>query len=245
LAVNRSNIANLTPAVCLRVQVSDIVGEGGSMKETDISAWHATWQGGPTIRATGWAARLPRDESSHTIDDGICADLDSPAAAAERFGWNARMPDGSRTIAADVLETVRALMARADEAGARIRVEIDPRASDHAAGPVGTIVFGILRRAIEACAWVTSHGNGRKLDADRCNVTLVVRLDGSVLRIHSLDEAGCREVPAADAAFGLAAATVHSLGGTLFIGSVPFGEETLVSAEVPLGRTATSAGNAA
>jgi len=215
------------------------------MKETHIRAWHATWQGGPTIRATRWAARLPSEESRPNADDGICADLDSPAAAAERFGWNARTPDGSRTIAADVLETVRTLMERADEAGARIRVEIDPRASDYAAGPVGIIVFGLLRRAIEACAWVTSQGKARKLDADRCNVTLVVRLDGSVLRIHSLDEAGCRQVPAADAAFGLAAATVHSLGGTLFIGSVPFGEETLVSAELPLGRAATSSGNAA
>ncbi|MBM4009724.1 MAG: hypothetical protein FJ285_09065 [Planctomycetes bacterium] len=215
------------------------------MKETDISSWHATWQGGPTIRATGWAARLPSEVSPPTTEDGICADLDTTAAAAERFGWSTRMPDGSSTIAADVLETVQGLMVRADEAGARIRVEIDPRASDYAAGPIGIIVFGVLRRAIEACAWVTSHGSGRKLDADRCNITLVVRLDGSVLRIHSLDEAGCREVPAADAAFGLAAATVHSLGGTLFIGSVPFGEETLVSAEVPLGRSATSAGNAA
>jgi hypothetical protein len=49
----------------------------------------------------------------------------------------------------------------------------------------------------------------------------------------------------ADAAFGLAAATVQSLGGTLFIGSVPFGEETLVSAEVPMSRLSTKAGNAA
>lgn len=215
------------------------------MKETNSSAWHATWQGGPTIRATGWAARLPSEGSMPNADDGICADLDSPAGAAERFGWNAQTPSGSRTIAADVLETVRALMARADEAGARIRVEIDPRASEHAAGPVGIIVFGVLRRAIEACAWATTHGTARKLDADRCNVTLVVRVDGSLLRIHSLDESGCRHVPAADAAFGLAAATVQSLGGTIFIGSVPFGEETIVSAEVPLARAATSSGNAA
>jgi len=215
------------------------------MDETHSSAPHTTWHGGPTIRATDWAARLPNDQPAPCAEDGLCADLDAPTVAAERFGWKAHMPDGSRTLAADVLEAVQTLMGRADEAGARIRVEIDPRAADHAAGPVGIIVFGILRRSIEACACTMSHGSARQLDADRCNVTLVVRLDGGTLRIHALDEAGCSRAALADAAFGLAAATVQSLGVTLFIGSVPFGEETLVSAEVPMSRLSTKAGNAA
>jgi len=215
------------------------------MKETHTSSWHATWHGGPTIRATSWAARLPSEQARPAADDGICADLDATSATAERFGWSARTPDGSRTLAAEVLETARTLMARADEACARIRVEMDPRAADFAAGSAGIIVFGLLRRAIEACAWVAAHGVARKLDADRCNITLVVRLDGSTLRIHSLDEAGCHHLPAADAAFGLAVATVHSLGGTLSMGSVPFAEETLVSAEVPLSRATNSTENAA
>jgi hypothetical protein len=215
------------------------------MKETHTGGWHEVWHGGPTIRTTRWAARLPSEQAKPPADDGICADLDATSATAERFGWSARTPDGSRTLAADVLETARALMARADEAGARIRVEMDPRAADYAAGSVGIIVFGLLRRAIEACAWVAAHGVVRKLDADRCNITLVVRVDGNTLRIHSLDEAGCRHLPVAAAAFGLAAATVHSLGGTLSIGSVPFAEETLVSAEVPLSPATNSTENAA
>lgn len=202
------------------------------MEHTDTRLWH----GGPTIRTTGWAARLPEEPAQAGADDGLCADLDAPGATAARFGWPVLTPGGDKTLAAEVLDVVRSMVGRAEEAGARIRVEIDPHAGECPAAALGTIVFGMLRRALDACAWVTTHHCVPALDADRCNVTLVVRIDGRLLRVHVLDEAGCWSVPSADAALGLARATVESLGGTLVVGSVPFGTDTLVSAEIPLGR---------
>lgn len=206
-----------------------------------------------TIRTTNWASKLRLgtnlDASSEPLDDGCCADLDQDTKEhgpfdTQRylFGIPSVGVAGLPTIGAEILGVVRLLMPRAESAGIRIRVEIDSSVSGLTAGPIGTILHGMLRRAVDAYAAASAHGVSFD---DAPEITLCARLDGSLVRLHVLDGAKMRDVPSAESALGLAAATAESLGGTLEIGAVPFGYETLLTATIPASRLANTNENAA
>lgn len=109
-------------------------------------------------------------------------------------------------------------------------------------GPIATVLFGMLRRGVDAYALAVSEG---ECFADTAEVALCARLDGSLVRLHVMDGSNRRHIPSADAALGLSAATAESLGGTLEICTVPFGQETLLSASIPASRLAYSSEHAA
>lgn len=193
-----------------------------------------------TIRTTDWASKLRLGPREGVIDDGGCADLDSAhdegnieAAMPLRFD-RALLTDGM-TIGSEVLNVVRSMLPRVDTAGIRIRVEIDPNSAGLAAGPLGTILYGMLRRAIDSYALASADGESC---GDAAEIALCVRLDGPLIRVHVLDNTPHRHVPSADAAIGLSAATAESLGGRLEICNVPFGPGTLLSATIPAFRLA-------
>ena len=114
-----------------------------------------------TIRATNWASKLRLGANNDPLDDGICADLDQDSRQDRRtfpqafpqaphFGMPSVGESGMPSIAGEILAVVRTLMPRAESADIRIRVEIDQFVSGLTAGPIGTILFGMLRRAIDA-----------------------------------------------------------------------------------------------
>lgn len=206
-----------------------------------------------TIRATNWASKLRLGANSDPLDDGICADLDQdprqdrrtfPQAfpQAPHFDMPSVGESGMPSIAGEILTVVRTLMPRAESADIRIRVEIDQFVSGLTAGPIGTILFGMLRRAIDAYGLASAQGESC---ANSAEITLCARLDGGLVRLHVLDGAQKRKVPSADAAIGLSAATAESLGGSLEICTVPFGHETLLTATIPASRLAYNNENAA
>ncbi len=208
-----------------------------------------------TIRTTDWASRLRLGghgaEESHgdPVDDGCCADLDQDFTQTPRttesnyvFGMAVADATGNPTIGSEILGVVRSLMPRAQSAGIRIRVEIDPSASSLTAGPLGTILFGMLRRAVDGYAIASAQGATFE---DEPEINLCARRDGGLVRLHVLDGARMRDVPSAAAALGLAAATTESLGGTLEICTVPFGQDTLLTATVPVSRLACNNEHAA
>lgn len=202
-----------------------------------------------TIRATNWASKLRLGVNSDTLDDGICADLDRDSrqdrphpSQAPHFGMPSVGESGLPSIAGEILAVVRTLMPRAESADIRIRVEIDQFVSGLTAGPIGTILFGMLRRAIDAYGLASAQGESC---ANSAEITLCARLDGGLVRLHVLDGAQKRKVPSADAAIGLSAATAESLGGSLEICTVPFGQETLLTATIPASRLAYNNENAA
>lgn len=189
---------------------------------------------GETIRTVGWASKLRLGLRDNCADEGICADLDNPGQASGERGVTCRwsgVASAAQSVGAEVLAVVRSLLRRAEGVEARIRVEIDPAAARIAAGPIGTVLYGMLRRAIEA------YGAGSSgTPPENAEIALCVRLDGSTLRLHVLDGAFAESVPAAQAALGLSAATAMSLGGSLDISSIPFGSGTLTSAAIPVAR---------
>ncbi len=202
-----------------------------------------------TIRATNWASKLRLGFNSDSLDDGICADLDRDSRQdrphppqASHFGMPSVGENGLPSIAGEILAVVRTLMPRAESADIRIRVEIDQFVGGLTAGPIGTILFGMLRRAIDAYGLASAQGENC---ANSAEITLCARLDGGLVRLHILDGAQKRKVPSADAAIGLSAATAESLGGTLEICTVPFGLETLLTATIPASRLAYNNENAA
>lgn len=193
-----------------------------------------------TIRTTDWASKLRLGPREGVIDDGGCADLDAShddragaTCAPLRLDRSTRA--GVTTIGTEVLDVVRSMLPRVDSAGIRIRVEIDPNSAGLAAGPVGTILYGMLRRAIDSYALASADGENC---ADAAEIALCVRVDGALIRMHVLDGTEHRHVPSADAAVGLSAATAESLGGRLEICNVPFGPGTLLSATIPAFRLA-------
>lgn len=195
-----------------------------------------------TIRTTDWASKLRLGINGENIDDGICADLDQDAQRTPKtaensylFGMPSIASGGMPSVAGEIFAVVKSMMHRAQSAGVRIRVEIDPRASALTAGPIGTVLFGMLRRAVDAYAIANAEGESYGESAE---ITLCVTSDSGLVRMHVLDGAKRRHVPSADAALGLSAATAESLGGSLEIGTVPFGEETLLSAMIPVHRLA-------
>ncbi len=206
-----------------------------------------------TIRATNWASKLRLDANSDPLDDGICADLDQDSRQdrpafpqafpqAPHFGLPSVGESGMPSISGEILAVVRTLMPRAESADIRIRVEIDQFVSGLTAGPIGTILFGMLRRAIDAYGLASAQGESC---ANAPEITLCARLDGGLVRLHVRDGAQKRNVPSADAAIGLSAATAESLGGSLEICTVPFGHETLLTATIPASRLAYNNENAA
>ena len=202
-----------------------------------------------TIRATNWASKLRLGANNDPLDDGICADLDQDSRPSrlkthsrQNLGFASGGQSGMPLIGGEILSVVRTLMPRAESADIRIRVEIDQFVSGLAAGPIGTILFGMLRRAIDAYALASAQGESC---ANSAEITLCARLDGGLVRLHVLDGAQKRKVPSADAAIGLSAATAESLGGSLEICTVPFGHETLLTATIPASRLAYNNENAA
>ncbi len=193
-----------------------------------------------TIRTTDWASKLRLGPREGVIGDGGCADLDNSEARADGtccsiFRLSQASANGSATIGSDVLDLVRSFLPRIDSAGMRIRVEIDPLSATMAAGPLGTILYGMLRRAIDSYALASANGES---SADATEIALCLRLDGALLRVHVLDGTEHRQVPSAEAAIGLSAATAESLGGRLEICNVPFGPGTVLSATIPAFRLA-------
>lgn len=193
-----------------------------------------------TIRTTDWASKLRLGPREGVIDDGGCADLDAAHAAyGDECGVALRLNRSTlteaMTVGTEVLNVVRSMLPRVDSAGIRIRVEIDPNSAGLAAGPLGTIIYGMLRRAIDSYALASADGDGA---ADAAEIALCVRVDGALIRVHVLDNTPHRHVPSADAAIGLSAATAESLGGRLEICNVPFGPGTLLSATIPAFRLA-------
>lgn len=202
-----------------------------------------------TIRTTNWASKLRLGPNGEFLDDGICADLDRESRQDVRkpsptylFGMPSVGETGMPSIAGEILAVVRLLMPRAESADIRIRVEIDPFVGGLTAGPLGTVLFGMLRRAVDAYGMASTQGES---STDPAEITLCARLDGGLVRLHVLDGAKMRQVPSADAAILLSAATAESLGGTLEIGTVPFGQETLLTATIPASRLAYNNENAA
>ncbi len=202
-----------------------------------------------TIRTTNWAAQLKIGPNGESLDDGICADLDQDSGQGQPtqsptyfFGMPSVADGGMPSIAGEILDVVRSLMPRAESADIRIRLEIDHFVGGLPAGPIGVILFGMLRRAIDAYGMANAEGESF---ADAPEITLCARLDGGLVRLHVLDGARMRHVHSANAAIGLAAATAESLGGTLEICTVPFGQETLLTATIPAARLAYNNENAA
>lgn len=202
-----------------------------------------------TIRTTNWASKLRLGTNSDPLDDGICADLDLDPQQnrlktdqPQNFGFEGVGQSGMPSIGGEILAVVRTLMPRAESADIRIRIEIDQIVSGLTAGPLGTILFGMLRRAIDAYGLASAQGENC---ANSAEITLCARLDGGLVRLHVLDGAQKKKVPSADAAIGLSAATAESLGGTLEICTVPFGLETLITATIPVSRLAYNNENAA
>ncbi len=193
-----------------------------------------------TIRTTDWASKLRLGPREGVIDDGGCADLDAAHDESNGEGTLSLRLDqslltGAKTIGSEVLNVVRSMLPRVDSAGIRIRVEIDPNSAGLVAGPLGTILYGMLRRAIDSYALASADG---EVSADAAEIALCVRVDGALIRVHVLDSTPHRHVPSADAAIGLSAATAESLGGRLEICNVPFGPGTLLSATIPAFRLA-------
>jgi len=191
-----------------------------------------------TVRMVGWATRMRLGTREEGADQGFCADLDSEYGP----GHSSRMPGASAppdrdgaSVAREVLAVVRSMLPRSEAADARIRVEIDPMAAILPAGPVGTILYGMLRRAIESRANASAHGETHH----ECEeIALCVRMDGPWLRLHVLDAIDAALSRGGDEALGLASATAQSLGGVVEISSVPFGPGTLLSAAIPACRLA-------
>ena len=222
-------------STCILAAISDCVRRRHRMSSFDIRPDSKP----ETIRTTDWASQLRLGPREDVMDDGGCADLDAHHLSANDRGSPLRFdraaPTGVPTIGAEVLNLVRSMLPRVDSAGIRIRVEIDPNSAGLVAGPVGTILYGMLRRAIDSYARVSADGED---SGDAREIALCVRLDGALLRLHVLDGTKHRHVPSADAAIGLSAATAESLGGRLEIGTVPFGPGTLLSATIPAFRLA-------
>lgn len=202
-----------------------------------------------TIRTTDWAAQLHLGSCQRPVDDGLCADLDRDRGDDQRiaspsflFGLERGARGGTPTIASEILDVVRSVMPQAEIVGVRFRIEIDLSVGGLTAGPLATVLFGMLRRAVDAYALAQADGESF---ADAAEVAICARLDGMLVRLHVLDGANRRLVPSADAAIGLSAATAESLGGTLEICTVPFGQETLLSATIPASRLAYTNENAA
>lgn len=202
-----------------------------------------------TIRTVGWASKLRLGTREEGADQGFCADLDGSEASKCLPGggcnWNAPISAGNMgcpAVGGEVLGVVRSLMQRAQNADLRIRVEVDPRAATMAAGPIGTVLFGMLRRAIDA---YPRNPVGDETPTEMPEIAVCVRLDGSMLRLHVLDSAPTSDVPSAEIALGLSAATAISLGGSIDISNVPFGPGTLTSAAIPAARLAFQTEDAA
>lgn len=205
--------------------------------------------GSHTVRVVGWASRMRLGTREEGGDQGFCADLD--ADPSERVSCVGRAgecrdfadrADAASNVAREVLGVVRSMLSRTEAADARIRVEIDPMAAILPGGPVGTILYGMLRRAVDARARASAHGD---YGAESAEIALCVRLDGGWLRLHVLDSVGEWSGEIATAAMGLSSATAQSLGGALEISSVPFGPGTLLSAAIPASRLAYNAEDAA
>lgn len=211
-------------------------------------------------------------------DDGFCADLDAPTGdrgVVVRAGWHmsgpgamgsgaggsaptSGNPESNRTVPGSVAraihDAVDAERARASHADIAIRTEIDPHASGLPASHVGTILAGLLARAVDACLGAAARGDA-PLDGDE--IVVVARLDGRWLHLHVIDgaaaPAGCTTGTlgigsAAGSGLGtcsqgscgcntplsMANTTARSIGGTLELRNVPFGPGTLATARIPL-----------
>ena len=192
--------------------------------------------GPQTVRTVGWASRMRLGSREEGADQGFCADLDGcPAGSRGHVGSTA---DADATnVAREVLAVVRSMLPRSEAADARIRVEIEPLAAILPAGPVATILYGMLRRAIESRAHAAVHG---ECGPESGEIALCIRIDGPWLRLHVLDSIDATQSTGGDDALGLSSATAQSLGGSVEISSVPFGPGTLLSAAVPVSRLAYS-----
>ncbi len=207
-----------------------------------------------TIRTVGWASRMrlgARDGacepcgSCEPCDQGFCADLDERdgCGSAPSFGVRSSASSSvASNVAREILAVVRSLLPRTEAADARIRVEIDPMAAIIPGGPVGTVLYGMLQRAVDARAHAAATGAATPESAE---IALCVRIDGPWLRIHVLDSVAEQGVMRCSAAVGLASATAQSLGGTLEMSNVPFGPGTLLSAAIPVCRLAYNSEDAA
>ena len=199
-----------------------------------------------TIRTVGWASRMRMGVREGGSDEGVCADLDQASGkGAEPSTTRVATSRGfglAPNVAREVLAVVRAMLPRAEATDARIRVEIDPMAATLPGEPVATILYGMLKRAIDARGDAIAQSDPT---ADAEEITLCVRRDGGLLRIHVLDSVADPSGSSGGAAIGLASATAQSLGGSLERSSVPFGAGTLLSAAIPICRLGHTAEDAA
>lgn len=157
-----------------------------------------------------------------------------PAAGADSA--TDRLPPNC--VGRAILETVHLELPRAAQADISIRTEIDPHVMALHAGPVATILRGLLGRAIDACMATAARGDA-PLDGDE--VVICARLDAGWLLLHVIDGATVQSaVPAAADGSGtpsplsVAAIAARSIGGTLELRNVPFGPGTLATARIPL-----------